>query len=425
MEFDFKLPDLGEGITEGEVVKWRVKEGDRVEEHQVVVEVETDKAIVEVPSPRAGTVKRINKGEGQSVSVGEALMTVETEGAAAEAAPEKKAEEEKRARPPSVSVVGALPEKEEVTAAPKARALAKKLGIDLAKVAGTGPGGMVTEADVKAASVGKAAPAPPKPAEAPAAAPPAAQPEEKAAEARPAGQDKYGEIERIPIRGVRKAIAKNLMASQKTAAFVTGMDDADVTELWALRKREAKVAKEKGIHLTFLPFFMKAAQHALAAYPSVNASVDEKAEEIVVKKYYNIGVAVDTPEGLMVSVVKNVEKKTILDLAAELQELSVKARDRKITLEELKGSTFTISNYGTFGGTYATPIINFPNIAILGTGKIGDRPWVVDGSIAVRKILPISFTFDHRIIDGADAARFVNKVISYLEDPGRIFIESA
>jgi len=423
MEFDFKLPDLGEGITEGEVVKWRVKEGDHVEEHQVVVEVETDKAIVEVPSPRGGKVVRINKREGGTVSVGEALMTIETGEAAAQAAPpEKKVEEEKRARPPSVSVVGALPEKEEVTAAPKARALAKKLGIDLAKVSGTGPGAMVTEADVKAASEGKAAgPAPPIPVEAPR---PEARPGEKA-EARPAGQDKYGEIERIPIRGVRKAIAKNLIASQKTAAFVTGMDDADVTELWALRKREAKVAKEKGVHLTFLPFFMKAAQHALAAYPSVNASVDEKAEEIVVKKYYNIGVAVDTPEGLMVSVVKNVEKKTILDLAMELQELSIKARDRKITLEELKGSTFTISNYGTFGGTYATPIINYPNIAILGTGKISERPWVVDGSIAVRKILPISFTFDHRIIDGADAARFVNRVISYLEDPGRIFIESA
>lgn len=423
MEFDFKLPDLGEGITEGEVVKWRVKEGDHVEEHQVVVEVETDKAIVEVPSPKGGRVVRINKREGEAVSVGAALMTVETGEAAEKAAPEEKAEEEKRTRPPSVSVVGALPEKEEVTAAPKARALAKKLGLDLAQVAGTGPGGMITEADVKAASEGKAAPAPPpKPAEAPR---PAALPEEKAPEARPAGQDKYGEIERKPIRGVRKAIAKNLIASQKTAAFVTGMDDADVTELWALRKREAKVAKEKGIHLTFLPFIMKAAQHALAAYPNVNASVDEKTEEIVIKKYYNIGVAVDTPEGLMVSVVKNVEKKTILELAAELQELSVKARDRKITLEELKGSTFTISNYGSFGGTYATPIINYPNIAILGTGRISDRPWVVDGSIAVRKILPVSFTFDHRVIDGADAARFVNKVISYLEDPGRIFIESA
>lgn len=430
MEFEFRLPDLGEGITEGEVVKWRVKEGDRVEEHQVVVEVETDKAIVEVPSPRGGTVTSINKGEREMVNVGETLMKIETEAAAEEKAPEKKVEEEKRARPPSVSVVGALPEKEEVTAAPKARALAKKLGVDLSAVKGTGPGGVVTEADVKSASEGR--PAPPKPPEKEEAVERAYEPrlEEKPAkpapaEERPPGQDKYGAIERVPIRGVRKAIAKNLLASQRTAASVTGMDDADVTELWALRKREARVAKEKGVHLTFLPFFMKAAQHALAAFPKVNASVDEKTEEIIIKKYYNIGVAVDTPEGLMVSVVKSVEKKTILELAAELQELSLKARDRKITLEELKGSTFTISNYGSFGGTYATPVINYPDVAILGTGKISERPWVVNGSVAIRRVLPISFTFDHRIIDGADAARFVNRIAAYLEDPGRIFIESS
>ena len=424
MEFDFKLPDLGEGITEGEVVKWRVKEGDHVEEHQVVLEIETDKAIVEVPSPRSGKVTKISVKEGQTVNVGSTLMKVDTgeaEAKAEEKPPEKKVEEEKRTRQPSVSVVGALPEREEVMAAPKARALAKKLGVLLANVTGTGPGGLVTEKDVQAASEGKPAP-PEKP-----KAEERIEAKAEEPEARPVGpgQDKYGAIEVVPIRGVRRAIARNLMASQKNAAFVTGMDDADVTDLWNLRKREAKVAKEKTIHLTFLPFFMKAAQHALALHPMINASVGEKAEEVVVKKYYNIGVAVDTAEGLMVSVVKNVEKKTILELAAELQELSIKARDRKITLEELKGSTFTISNYGTFGATYATPIINTGDIAILGTGRIADRPWVVDGQIAIRKVLPISFTFDHRIIDGAEASRFVAKIKAFLEDPGRIFIESA
>ena len=424
MEFDFKLPDLGEGITEGEVVKWRVKEGDHVEEHQVVLEIETDKAIVEVPSPRSGKVTKISAKEGQTVNVGSTLMKVDTgeaEAGAIEQAPEKKVEEEKRTRQPSVSVVGALPEREEVMAAPKARALAKKLGVLLANVTGTGPGGLVTEKDVQAASEGKPAP-PEKP-----KAEERIEAKAEEPEARPVGpgQDKYGAIEIVPIRGVRRAIARNLMASQKNTAFVTGMDDADVTELWNLRKREAKVAKEKKIHLTFLPFFMKAAQHALALHPMINASVGEKAEEVVVKKYYNIGVAVDTADGLMVSVVKNVEKKTILELAAELQELSIKARDRKITLEELKGSTFTISNYGTFGATYATPIINTGDIAILGTGRIADRPWVVDGQIAIRKVLPISFTFDHRIIDGAEASRFVARIKAFLEDPGRIFIESA
>lgn len=426
MEFDFKLPDLGEGITEGEVVKWRVKEGDHVEEHQVVLEIETDKAIVEVPSPRSGKVTKVSVKEGQTVNVGSTLMKIETGEAEArveEKAPEKKAEEEKRTRQPSVSVVGSLPDREEVMASPKARALAKKLGVDLADVRGTGPGGLVNENDVQAASEGKAAAPPEKPKKEEKIEAKAEQPQEPRPQG--PGQDKYGATEIVPIRGVRRAVARNLMASQKNTAFVTGMDDADVTELWNLRKRESKVAKEKKIHLTFLPFFMKAAQHALALHPMINASVDEKAEEVVVKKYYNIGVAVDTPEGLMVSVVKNVEKKTILELAAELQELSVKARDRKITLEELKGSTFTISNYGTFGATYATPIINKGDIAILGTGKISDRPWVVDGQIVIRKVLPISFTFDHRIIDGAEASRFVSRIKAFLEDPGRIFIESA
>jgi len=426
MEFDFKLPDLGEGITEGELVKWRVKEGERVSEHQVVLEIETDKAIVEVPSPKSGRVAKLSVAEGETVNVGSSLMkievggeeaapageAVEEKGAAEETAGEKPSEE-KKARQPSVSVVGSVPDKEEVLASPKARALAKKIGMELSKVNGTGPGGLITEKDVEAASNGKKAP-PEKPAAG-----------EAAVKEAPAGEDKYGAIEAVPIRGVRRTIAKNLMASMRNTASVTGMDDADVTELWNLRKREAAVAKEKKIHLTFLPFFMKAAQHALAMHPMINASVDEDAGQIVVKKYYNIGVAVDTPEGLMVSVVKNVEKKTILELAAELQELSVKARQRKITLDELKGSTFTISNYGTFGATYATPIINTGDVAILGTGRIADRPWVVDGKIAVRKILPLSFTFDHRVIDGAEASRFVGRVKAFLEDPGRIFIESA
>lgn len=392
MAFEFKLPDLGEGITEGEIVKWRVKPGDAVEEHQVVVEVETDKAIVEVPSPRKGKVASLARDEGDIVKVGEVLLTIEVEGA-----PEA-AEERPRV---SLSVVGTMPEKEEVMAAPKARVLAKKLGVDLARLQGTGPGGIVTEEDVKSAA---------GPVEA----------------ARPAvKEDKYGVVERVPIKGVRRAIAKNLLTSLRTYAFVTGMDEADVTDLWDLRVRERRVARERGVHLTFIPFFMKAVYHALIQHPSFNASVDEEKEEILVKKYYNIGVAVMTPDGLMVPVVKGVDKKTILELAEELQGLSLKARERKITLEELKGSTFTITNYGSFGGLYATPIINYPDIAILGTGKIVEKPWVKDGAIQIRKILPLSLTFDHRVVDGAEAAIFLSKLVKYLEDPARIFIESA
>ncbi len=229
---------------------------------------------------------------------------------------------------------------------------------------------------------------------------------------------------KIQIKGVRRSIAKNLLASMRTSAFVTGMDDADVTELWNLKEKEKKVAIEHGIHLTFIPFFIKAVQHALMTHPLLNASVTEDGEDIIVKKYFNIGVAVDTQDGLIVPVLKAVDKKTILRLAAELQELSQKAKERKIKLEELKGSSFTIYNFGSFGGTYATPIINYPDVAILGTGKISDRPWIKDGKIVIRKILSLSLTFDHRVVDGGEAAKFLNKIIHYLEDPDQIFIES-
>lgn len=472
MAFEFKLPDLGEGITEGEVVKWHVKPGDAVEEHQVVMEVETDKAIVEVPSPRKGVIKSLGKEEGDTVNVGETLLTIAEEG---EEAPEEEKAEEKRAekaeeaeaeekkpekeekkpekeekkageaekkekeRRESVSVVGEVPETEEILAAPKVRKIARDLGVDLSAVSGTGPGGVITEDDVKkAAEAG--APAGEK------KAPPPEKEEEKAAPAEEKSleerrkeaereksrlkeavedEDKFGPIIREPIKGVRKTIARNLIASQQAAAFVTGMDEADVTDLWDLRSKERKVAKERGIHLTFMPFFMKAVRHALEQHPRLNGCVPEGGDELVIKKYYNIGVAVDTPEGLMVAVLRDVDKKTILEIAEELQELSRKAIDRKITLEELKGSSFTITNYGSYAGTFATPIINPPDIAILGTGRIADKPWVVDGEIKVRKILPLSLTFDHRVVDGVESAKFLSRVIQYLEDPDQIFIESA
>ncbi len=410
MPFNFVLPDLGEGITEGEIRKWVVKEGDMVQEHQTIVELETDKAVVEVPSPRMGRVLKINKEEGEIVKVGEVLMTIAEEGEAVEEkkpVPEEKPAEERKPvekqkpaeREKSVSVVGVLPEEEEevVLAAPAVRALAKELGVDLAKVKGTGPGGSITKDNVTAA----------------------AGPKEKKAEAL------YGPVERIPLRGIRRTIAKNLIMSQKTTAFVTGMNEVDITDLWDLREKEKRPLLEKGLHLTFFPFFIKAVIHALAEHPMLNASIDDEREEIIVKKYYNIGVAVDTPDGLMVPVVKDPAKKTILELALEIQDLSIKARDRKIKLEEMKGGTFTITNYGHFGGYFATPIINYPEAAILGTGMISERPWVKNGQIVIRKILPISLTFDHRLTDGVDASRFLAKVTGYLEDPALIFIESA
>jgi pyruvate dehydrogenase E2 component (dihydrolipoamide acetyltransferase) len=333
---------------------------------------------------------KINKDIGEIAKVGEALMTISEAGEAVEEKP-------KEERPKSVSVVGVLPEEEEeILATPAVRALAKELDIKLESIKGSGPGGSITKDDVTEAS-------------------------EKGKKT----EDQYGAIERLAIKGLRRTIAKNLITSQKTTAFVTGMDEADITELWSLREREKKALIEKGVHLTFLPFFIKAVHHALTEHPLLNASVDEGKEEIIIKKYYNIGIAVDTPDGLMVPVIKDSDKKTILELAGEIQELSQKARERKIKLEEIKGSTFTITNYGHFGGWFATPIINYPDVAILGTGKISEKPWVKDGKIVIRKILPLSLTFDHRVTDGVDSAKFLSKVIQYLEDPALLFIESA
>ena len=393
MPYEFKLPDLGEGITEAELRKWLVREGDDVAEHQGVAEVETDKAVVELPSPRAGRIVRLHQAEGEMVRVGDILLTIGEAGELPEAE-----------QPRSVGIVGTLPEPEDTggdarsapLATPAVRALAREMGVSIEGVRGTGPRGSITREDLLAA------------------AEPAAKP----------AADEYGPVERIPLRGVRRTIARNLVRSQQMTAFVTTMEEADITGLSDIKTREEHALQERGIHLTYLPFIIKAVQHALVEHPLLNASVDDQAGEILVKKYHNIGVAVDTPDGLVVPVLRDVGRKSVLELAEELLKLGERARARTITLQELKGSTFTISNYGHFGGTYATPIINYPDAAILGCGRIADRPWVVGGEIIIRKILHLSLTFDHRVTDGGDAARFLARVVGYLEDPALLFIES-
>src|SRR4030043_830382 len=342
MPFYFKLPDLGEGITEGEIRKWIVKEGDSIEEHQTVLEIETDKAVVEVPSPKKGKIVKMNKEEGDIAKVGEVLMTIAEEGEAIEEKPKAEEAPAVEERPKSVSVVGVLPEEEEgILATPAVRAMAKELGVNLETIKGSGPGGSITKEDVT-----------------------------KGSEKVKKSEEIYGITERIPLKGLRRTIAKNLLTAHQTMVFVTIMDEADVTDLWNIREREKKVLQEKGIHLTFLPFFMKALQHSLVEHPYLNASLDGEKEEIIVKKYYNVGIAVDTPDGFMVPVIRNVDKKTVRELASEIQDLSQKAKERKIKLEEMRGSSFTISNWGHFGGTFATPVINYPNSAILETGRI-------------------------------------------------------
>lgn len=409
MPFDFTLPDLGEGIVEVELRAWLVKEGDRISEHQAVVEVETDKAVVVVPTPRGGIVTKLHRRVDEVVRVGEILITI------------AEARDQTVPRKPSVGIVGSLPEAEEeaaaaapsaatVMATPLVRKLARERGMDLQGMRGSGPRGSITPEDLERAT------------QAPRVAP--ASPAPRPAQGLPVAQDQFGPVERIPLRGVRRAIARNVLAAQQRTAFVTAMEEADITDLWEMRNREQHEVESRGTHLTFLPFFIKAAQHALHEHPYLNAAIDETAETIILKKHYHFGIAVETGEGLMVPVIRDVDRKSILELAAEIQELGRKARERTIGREEMLGSSFSISNYGHFGGTFATPIINWPDVAILGCGRIVERPWVYRGAIAIRRILHLSLTFDHRVTDGADAALFLAKVMRYLEDPALLFIES-
>jgi len=418
MAYEFKFPDIGEGLTEGEIVRWLVKEGDEVKEGQPLVEVETDKALAEIPSPRTGVILKILAKEKEIVKVGQVIVVFGEKGEALAVPPP---------RPKSVGVVGELEEapeeapsiitkaepvktpliSEHAIATPAVRALAKELGVDINKVQGTGPESRVLEKDVRQFVEGKE-----KPVEL----------EKKIAKVKK--YDLYGYVDRIPLRGVRRSIAKAMVKSKYTAPHVTAMDEADVTALWKIREKEKKAAEKKGIKLTILPFIVKAVIAGLSEHPYLNASLDDENEEIILKKYFNIGVATDTPEGLMVPVVKNAKDKSILQLAEELTKLAAKARDRTIDLADLKGGTFTISNYGALGGIYATPIINYPEVAILGVGKIKDTPVVRNGKLVVRKILSLSLSFDHRVVDGGEGARFLNTVIARLEDPDLILLET-
>jgi pyruvate dehydrogenase E2 component (dihydrolipoamide acetyltransferase) len=438
MAFEFKFPDIGEGLTEGEIVRWLVKEGDEIKEGQPLVEVETDKALAEIPAPRTGVVLKILAKEKEVVKVGQVFVVIGERGETF-AAPSQK---------PSVGVVGELeeapeeaPEAEKVSprkareevpskekveketvkpapgkpaladeralATPAVRALARELGVDINKVQGTGAEGRVLEKDIRQAAEAKVKPA-----------------EEVKEIKKVRKYDLYGAVERIPLRGVRRSIAKAMVKSKYTAPHVTAMDDADVTELWQIREKEKKVAEGRGIKLTILPFIIKAVVTGLTDHPYLNATLDDESEEIVLKKYINIGLATDTPEGLMVPVVKLAKDKSIFELAQELTQLTEKARNRTIDLADLKGGTFTITNYGAVRGIYGTPIINYPEVAILGIGKIQDKPVIRDEKVVIRKILPLSLSFDHRVVDGAEAARFLNTVIIRLEDPDLILLET-
>lgn len=417
MSLEFRLPDIGEGIHEGEIVKWHVKPGDPVAEDQPLLEVMTDKVTAEIPSPFAGVVRELMAKEGQVVQVGSVIVTFDKAGekaaassSASKATSEKQASEGTNGKSVHAQTAVAEPAAsrqalEKVLAAPATRKLARESGVDLSTLAGSGPRGRVTQTDVKKALEGKGVcPA--------------------AASAAPLTAAFSGELEkRVPFAGMRRKIAEHLVHSKHTAPHFSYVEEVDMTELVNLRKALAPEAEEKGVKLTYLPFIIKAVIAGLRAHPALNASLDEAKQELVYKNYYNMGVAVATDQGLVVPVVKNADHKNVLTLGREIKALAEKARAGKLALDELRGGTFTLTSIGSIGGLFSVPIINYPEVAILGINKITPRPVVRDGEIVIREMMYLSISCDHRVVDGAEAALFVKKVVEYLENPGRLLLE--
>jgi pyruvate dehydrogenase E2 component (dihydrolipoamide acetyltransferase) len=499
MAREFTLPDVGEGVAEGELVRWLVDEGDAVSEDQPVAEVETDKAQVEVPAPVDGTVRTLHWDEGDVVPVGDVFVTFDVEGEPVEeetaAETEAAAEAETASDAEAAAGGGAAAETESTRtfAPPSVRRLARELDVNLDAVEGTGPSGRVTEGDVRAAAESEAG----EPAAEPAAATaetttePAAEPAAESAAVQPGGQEPAGRDQTLaapatrglarelgvdiddvpaveeregeafvtaeavqeyaeggvaaqgeaptagaperefveggettePYRGIRRTIGEQMAESKYTAPHVTHHDTAVIDDLVATREKLKERAAEQDVKLTYLPFVMKAAVAGLKEYPIVNSELREADDEIALKQDYNVGVAVATDHGLMVPVVKHVDQKSILQVARDVNELAAKARDRSISREEMQGGTFTITNFGAVGGEYATPVINYPETAILGLGAIDERPVAEDGEVRAAKTLPLSLSIDHRVIDGAEAAEFTNYVMERLTDPELLLLE--
>ena len=403
---EIKFVDVGEGITEGHLQKWLVKDGDTVKEDQAVAQIETDKAIVNIPAPVSGRIKLIAK-ENTDVKVGETLATIgdgalDTE--QKKAAPEKSVQQ--TAPVAQAAVHAAAPDAKstgeirEILATPYVRKLARDLGIDLSEVTGTGPQGRVLENDVKAFANSGAVPKKLVP---------------KFSEVL---EEQHGEdIERIPMSQLRKTIAKNMELSW-TIPRAVHMDIADAGHLFEIVKREKENAEKAGFKLTFLPFMIKAVVEALKENPRFNSSYDHDRQEIIVKKYLNVGLAAEAPDGLKVVVIKNADRKSISEIAKEIMALHKKVLDNTISLEEMHDGTFTITNIGSLGGGYlSVPMINYPEVAILGVHMIKEVPVVQDGKIVIGRQLPFSLVFDHRVVDGAEAVKFGNAFKRYIEDP--------
>lgn len=419
MAIEFKADSLGDGVKSGDVASIMVAAGDTIEAGQIVMEVETDKAVLGIECPHAGTVAQVLVKKGQTIKPGAALLSIEPSGAAAasknggaKASAAAAAPAAKAAAPVETAVAtprAPLPESNgrgiPVPAGPATRRLARELGLNLSNISGTGSGGRITLEDVARAAAGgggggRGIVEPPLP-----------------------DFSQYGAVDRQAYTKLQKTVATNLSLAWQVIPHVTQHDLADITETEAARKRFVETAPKGSPKVTMTALALKAAVACLKEFPHFNSSYDSAKAELVLKRYYHIGVAVDTPNGLVVPVIRNVDQKTVVQLAAELTELAGKARDRKLQLSEMQGGTFTITNLGGIGGTAFTPIVNYPEVAILGMSRSQKQLQLVDGDISERLMLPLSLSYDHRVVNGADAARFTVKLANLLSDAFRLLIE--
>lgn len=417
--FIFNFPDIGEGLTEGVIVEWLVKKGQKVKSGDILVTMETDKVVAEIPSPKAGTIVSLYGKPGDTIKVGLALVEIDT-GDATEEPKNELVEEE------GAGVVGTLevasnnaimkssnegleietkeietPKK--VLSTPVARAMAKDLGVDIQKVKGTGPAGRVTKQDIQnyvnKVNVNE---------------------QKKQSDNISINENL---IEEVEISQIRKVIAQNMIKSKQNAAHMALFDDIEIDKLYLIRERFKEIYSKEGIKLTYLPFVLKAVAFSLKKHKQLNSQMDLEQGKIYLKKFYNIGIAVDTERGLVVPVIKNVDKLSIKEIAIKIQELTQKAQENKLTMDDLKEGTFSVTNYGSVGGKYAFPVINYPQAAILGVGRIFEQPIVKNGKIEIGKMLPLSISVDHRIVDGAEVSRFFNTLMAYLNEPTMMIME--
>jgi len=440
MKFEFQFPDIGEGIHEGVITKWLVDVGDMIKEGESIAEVETDKVTTEIPSPKTGKIIELRANNGDTIHVGDVFVVIDTEGNAEDVSSvEKKdtlSEKKEIVEEENAGVVGEVIASSEVIApshenkennedkrevkkalaTPVARKLAKDLGVDINQVVGSGPNGRVMKEDIIKASEKlqvekqdiaidehvKTAP--------------------KAKEEKLLIEDE--KIERIPLTKIRKTIAEKMTQSRFTIPHTTAMDELDVTELYEFRKRYKDSLREEEINLTFMPFIIKATIAVLKKMPEFNSTLDEENDELILKKFYHIGIATDTERGLMVPVIRDADRLSIIELAKIVDEISSKAKNNQIELKDLKGSSFTITNYGSIGGYYGIPIINYPESAILGVGRIVQKPIIKNDEIVKAWVLPLSLSYDHRIIDGASGARFLNMMKEILENPEMLLLKA-